>query len=70
MRISDGGTTVHVQDYKNLRAAWKTYHRHSAQRFIVKEALTAKQLKRLPKGLKKRLESADDSIAFLGACRA
>jgi hypothetical protein len=58
--------TITVQDHDSLLVAWRIHGGIGSLvgRFVVRERLTKSQLRRLPKALRKRLEYADDSIAF------
>jgi hypothetical protein len=58
--------TIRVPDYRSLLAAWRGHggQRTIVSRFIVEKPLTKAQLRRLPKGLKSRLQ-VRDSLDFL-----
>lgn len=60
-------TTITVDGFKDLMAAWRMHGGPASLvgRFIVRERLTKSQLRRLPSELRRRVQSPDDSIAFL-----
>lgn len=58
MKITGPRPSIEVQDHKNLLAAWRLYGGPVSLvgRFIVEKPLTASQLRRLPLGLRDRLQ--------------
>jgi hypothetical protein len=60
--------TVTVANYRDLRDVWEGwsfFERMIVGRIVVKRELTARQLARLPKELREKLEYRSDSLAFL-----
>ncbi len=66
MRIQRA-TTITVPDYNSLVFAWRLHGGPGtiAKSFIVEKPLTDAQLRRLPKDLKRMIQSPDDSLDFL-----